>query len=146
MADPTRVGEWSHEATGARWLNGATHATPGARFVGMNRMGGTAWSKNCVVDIVEPGRTYSFHTPSTSWRYDLAPVENGTLIRQSFTLVNARRLMSLLLWLVVPAHRDRSDALGSDLVRLGDVASREGQRSEKMSKEPILSDSPGPAV
>lgn len=146
VADPTRVGEWSHEAKGATWLDGATHAVPGARFVGTNRVKRLTWSKKCVVEVAEPGRRYSFHTPNTRWSYDLTPIEGGTLIRQSFELLNASRLTRFLIWLLVPAHRDRSVALGSDLVRLGEVASHEGQRSGHAEPTATLSSGPAPAA
>ena len=125
VSDPTRVGEWSHEAVGARWVEGASHAEPGARFVGSSSLGRLRWSVPCVIDVAD-GRTVAFHTTarggSTQWRYDLTPADGGTLVRQRFRMLTLWRPREVLLRLLVPSHADRSDALRGDLVRLGEVA------------------------
>lgn len=125
VSDPTRVGEWSHEAVGARWVEGASHAEPGARFVGSSSLGRLRWSVPCVIDVAD-GRTFAFHTTarggSTQWRYDLTPADGGTLVRQRFRMLTLWRPREVLLRLLVPSHADRSDALRGDLVRLGEVA------------------------
>jgi len=42
VTDVTRTGEWSPEATGGAWIDGATGPAVGARFKGTNR-GGPIW-------------------------------------------------------------------------------------------------------
>lgn len=129
LADPTRVGEWSHEAHGASWLGGATQAAVGAEFEAHNKIRWQKWNARCRVLAAEPGRRFAFHTVaddgSTLWDYQLEPVADGTRITQRFRVVALSRLREVVLNLLVPSHRDRSDALRADLVRLGDVAARE---------------------
>ena len=43
IADVTRMGEWSPECYRCEWLDGASAATPGARFRGYNRIGRFRW-------------------------------------------------------------------------------------------------------
>ena len=42
VADLSRMGEWSPENQGGKWLRGATGASQGARFKGRNRIGSKA--------------------------------------------------------------------------------------------------------
>jgi uncharacterized protein YndB with AHSA1/START domain len=135
--DPTRLGEWSHEATGAEWLGGATTATPGARFAGSNRIGRNGWVRVNEVLVADRPRRFSWRTvpaglyrDSTVWTIDLEPVAGGTRISQRFEIVKLNPVMDRLLALVVPTHRDRREALAGDLRRLGEVAAaRSGSRT-----------------
>lgn len=132
LTDVTRVGEWSHEARAARWLDDARGL--GARFGGDNRAGlaGLArWSKVCTITEYDAPHRFAYATAetfidraSTSWEFDLAPVDGGTLLRQSYRVLSFARSREILLSLLIPAHRDRSAALRADLVRLGEVAAR----------------------
>lgn len=60
ISDPVRMGEFSPENTGARWRDGATRASVGARFRGFNRRGLAVWYTECVVRTCEPEREFSF--------------------------------------------------------------------------------------
>jgi uncharacterized protein YndB with AHSA1/START domain len=131
LADVTRVGDWSHETHGSEWVDGATEAVVGARFRGRNRRGRTRWSRLCEVTAVEPGRQFEFRTvpsrvynDSTSWRFDLEPTDGGCRITQSFEVLKLSALADRLFYLLIPAHRDRSEALRGDLERLSEVAAR----------------------
>ncbi|MFI5835885.1 SRPBCC family protein [Micromonospora sp. NPDC051300] len=83
ISDITRMGEWSPETYAARWRE------PGRRFTGSNRIGPFyRWRMTATVTTAVPGRAFAFTTawPSSStWRYDLEPVEGGTRITESMT-------------------------------------------------------------
>ena len=62
VSDLPRMGEWSPENTGGRWVGGATGPAPGARFRGTNRNGRHRWAT--VVTVTEP-------TPPTRFAFRL---------------------------------------------------------------------------
>ncbi len=82
ISDVTRMGEWSPETTGARWVGGATGPAVGARFKGSNRNGARRWSTTCKVVAAEPGRSFAFDAQVgplvlSRWGYELAPTDDG---------------------------------------------------------------------
>ncbi|MFI7219872.1 SRPBCC family protein [Micromonospora maritima] len=83
VSDITRMGEWSPETYAARWRE------PGRRFTGSNRIGPFyRWRMTATVTEAVPGRVFAFATgwpSSSSWRYELEPVEGGTRITESMT-------------------------------------------------------------
>ena len=130
VRDVTRVGEWSHECVGAEWLDGATSATTGARFRGRNRSGLFRWGRVCEIVAAEPyelvWRTVSttFYPDSSEWRIALTAVDGSTQIAQGFRVVRAPKVLAVLYALLIPNHRDRTEALAGALRRLGEVARR----------------------
>lgn len=131
VRDVTRVGEWSHECTGAAWLGGATAAAPGARFRGRNHAGFARWGRECEILAADPyelvWRTVptALYPDSSEWRIELAPVGAGTRIAQRFRVLRAPpRVLSTLYASLIPSHRDRTRGLTEDLRRLGEVAGR----------------------
>ncbi len=128
VRDVTRVGEWSHECVEITWLDGATSATPGARFRGRNRTGVFRWSRICEIVACDPyalvWRTVPtlFYPDSSEWAIRLAHTPSGTRIEQEFTVLRAPKVLDALYALMIPAHRDRTAALTEDLRRLGDLA------------------------
>ncbi|MFI2710610.1 SRPBCC family protein [Micromonospora sp. NPDC018662] len=83
VSDITRMGEWSPETYAARWRE------PGRRFTGSNRIGPFyRWRMTATVTEAVPGRVFGFATAwpsSSSWRYELEPVDGGTRITESMT-------------------------------------------------------------
>ena len=129
LTDITRAGEWSHETRGGEWLDGATGPTPGARFRGRNQNGRSKWSRQCEVVDADAPRAISWRTipavlyrDSTIWTYELEPSERGCRITQRFEVVHIGPVMDRLFYAVIPAHRDRSEALAGDVRRLGEHA------------------------
>ena len=128
VRDVTRTGEWSHECVGVVWLDGASSATPGARFRGRNRAGIFRWGRICEVVVAEPyelvWRTVptTLYPDSTEWTIRLRPVGDGTEIEQTFTVLRGPKLLAILYGLIIPAHRDRTAALTEDLRRIGHLA------------------------
>jgi hemerythrin-like domain-containing protein len=131
VRDVTRVGEWSHECHGAVWLDGATTAEPGARFRGRNRAGAFRWGRECEIVSTEPGALTWRTVPtilfpdSTNWTISVCDdAGGGTRVQQTFEVVKAPKLLDMVYGAVIPAHRDRTQALSADLRRLGEVAAR----------------------
>ena len=128
LADPTRVGEWSHECRTVTWVDGHARAAVGARFRGSNQVGALRWSRTCTITELEPDRLLVFRTSgglppdSTEWRFRLEPAAGGTRITQSFRILKFPRVVELATIVFNPPHRDRSEALRGDLARLGAVS------------------------
>jgi hypothetical protein len=55
---------------------------------------------------------------SVEWCVSLVEDGDGTQVSESFQVLKMPWLMEQLLWLVMPAHRDRTTDLVEDLVRL----------------------------
>jgi uncharacterized protein YndB with AHSA1/START domain len=129
VSDVTRIAEWSHECRQADWLGDTTGPVVGGQFRGRNRVNRFGWSRICTITALEPGRVFAYRTSggfpsdSTAWSFELEPVEGGTRVTQRYQILKFARWMELLTIALVPPHRDRSDALRADLVRLGEVAS-----------------------
>lgn len=138
VRDPTRVGEWSHECTGGEWIGDATGATPGAQFRGRNRQGLFRWGRRCEVVRVDPyelvWRTIptTLYPDSTEWSLHLEAVPGGTRIEQRFRVVKGTWLEPVYAT-VLPAHRDRADALRADLERIGTVALEHGPTTARLA-------------
>lgn len=87
-----RMGEWSPEAVGGRWLNGGS-AQVGNRFEGDNKSGEREWSRECEVAEAEPGRAFTFvvggvEANCTWWSYELEPTTAGTSLTERWWVVN----------------------------------------------------------
>lgn len=128
VSDVTRVGEWSHECVGAEWLDGSTAPVPGARFRGRNKARVFRWGRVCEIVSADPYEIAWFTIPawrtpdSTEWRISLEAVDGGTKITQRYNVRKAPKAVSFLFALLVPAHRDRDEAITGDLRRIGEVA------------------------
>ncbi|HZP28186.1 MAG TPA: SRPBCC family protein [Acidimicrobiia bacterium] len=126
VSDVTRVGEWSGECRGCEWVGDARGPAVGARFRGRNRRGGFRWTRLNEVVTADAPHTLVWRTlartpyfDSTEWRITLADDgAGGTRVTESFQLLKMSRLFERLLWVVMPAHRDRSGDLAADLGRL----------------------------
>ncbi len=88
-ADITRIGEFSPECVGARWIGPDRGAHVGARFEGTNRArtatGELIWVRPCTIVATDPGRCLGFvvgdrfdGTPATHWLYQFARATPGT--------------------------------------------------------------------
>lgn len=133
VSDVTRIGERSPECHTARWLPGTPAGSVGAVFRGSNRAGWAArWSRRCEVVAAEPGRTFAFRTlperldvsrrDSTTWRYDLEPVDGGTLVRHSYEItLLPLPPMRALYGVLMPHHRDMRPQMQANLEALRDM-------------------------
>ena len=90
VSDMTRMGEWSPEATGGKWLKGATGPASGARFKGTNRSGWQRWSTTCTVTECVPGERFTFAVTAgpakvATWSYEIEPTGTGSRVTESWT-------------------------------------------------------------
>jgi len=93
VADITRMGEWSPEATGGKWLRGGTGAV-GDWFEGVSETAERpAWHRECEVAAAERGRDFTFvvggvEANCTWWSYEMEPVDGGTRLTEYWWFVN----------------------------------------------------------
>ncbi|MET3960439.1 uncharacterized protein YndB with AHSA1/START domain [Marmoricola sp. OAE513] len=129
LTDVTRVGEWSHEATGARWVQG-DGPTAGNAFKGTNRLRWIRWSRPCTVVESVPGVRFAWTTngglagDATRWSFELEAVPEGTRITETYQIEKMPRLLEAAVVRLMPTHLDRAAAMAGDLARLGDLAAR----------------------
>lgn len=128
IADVTRMGEWSPECTGGRWVGRRQEPVVGARFVGFNKRGWARWITTNRVERAERGRSFVFRVVETNvrWGYELAPDGDGTRLTETRDLADARTwLVSLVAPLVggMDAHADElRDGMRQTLDRVKAVA------------------------
>jgi uncharacterized protein YndB with AHSA1/START domain len=89
VSDVTRMGEWSPEATGARWLKDASGPEVGARFKGRNQRGWRRWSTVAQVTEAEPGKAFAFDVFAgplkvATWSYRFETTPTGCRVEESW--------------------------------------------------------------
>lgn len=123
VSDVTRTPEHSPEIVRCTWEDGATGPVLGARFEAVNKAGrGPAWKNHPVVIVAEPGRVFAVSRTEKAagtivWRYELQPHPKGTLVRQSYEVLEP---VSLLGWFVIGTlygHKDRRAGLRDNMER-----------------------------
>lgn len=85
-----RMGEWSPEATGGRWLDGGPQRGVGSRFRGSNAHGPARWSTTCEVTKWVPGVCFAFSVRGggqavSEWEYCFEATEGGCVVTESWT-------------------------------------------------------------
>ena len=88
VADLTRMGEWSPENQGGRWVKGDGPAV-GSVFRGHNRNGFRRWSTTATVTDSEPGRSFEIAVTFAGlaiadWRYELEDSAGGCRVTESW--------------------------------------------------------------
>ncbi|MDG2026608.1 MAG: SRPBCC family protein [Acidimicrobiales bacterium] len=89
VSDITRMGEWSPENTGGRWLDDGPAL--GARFEGDNRVALgpiplKTWTTTSEVTVYEPNTTFAFVAEGyTTWTFDIAENDGGVTLTESFS-------------------------------------------------------------
>lgn len=89
VSDLCRMGDWSPESVGGRWLRGGG-PLPGARFVGHNRSARRRWSTLVTVTVAERPRCFAFRVsapliPIAHWEYRIEPTERGCRVEETWT-------------------------------------------------------------
>jgi len=89
VADLPRMGEWSPENAGGKWMNGATGPALGAVFKGNNRNGLRRWSTKVTVVGCEPAKVFEFAVTSgplevANWRYEFETTDAGCRVTESW--------------------------------------------------------------
>jgi uncharacterized protein YndB with AHSA1/START domain len=112
VADVTRMGEWSPENEGARWLHGVEGVQTGAKFRGTNRNGKKTWSTSGTIIDAVPGRLLTFRITAAGfkvagWRYLFEPTATGCLVSESW--VDERGRIARALGKPVSGVADRAE-------------------------------------
>jgi Polyketide cyclase / dehydrase and lipid transport len=90
VSDVTRMGEWSPECTGGRWVAPATGPALGAKFEGDNiaKIGPITlkkWTTTSEITDYEPNEVFEFVAEGyTRWRYEFRDHDGATSITESF--------------------------------------------------------------
>ena len=85
VSDLPRMGEWSPENTGGKWLKGATGAAVGARFQGTNALGKKKWKTVSKVTAAQRGTEFAFDVTAAgmkvaAWGFSIAAAEGGATV------------------------------------------------------------------
>lgn len=89
ISDLPRMGEWSPENQGGKWIRGATAAVPGAKFEGSNRNGKKAWTTTCTVVECTPPSTFVFDVTVgpvkvARWSYTIVASGSGSTVTEEW--------------------------------------------------------------
>ena len=85
VSDLTKMGSWSPENRGGKWVGGATGPAVGAKFRGANKRGWRRWSTTCKVVEADEGRRFAvdvrfYGAPISRWTYELEADGDGTRV------------------------------------------------------------------
>jgi len=89
VSDLSRMGEWSPENQGGKWVGGATGAVEGARFKARNRRGWRRWSSVATIVTANPPKDVAWESSAFGmkiafWRYRFEPNgSGGTTVTES---------------------------------------------------------------
>ncbi|HEX4705893.1 MAG TPA: SRPBCC family protein [Pseudonocardiaceae bacterium] len=90
VTDLPRMGDFSPENVGGRWMNGATGVAVGAEFRGNNRNGSKLWWTRVRVIACEPERSFMFDVRAkigirvSRWGYEITPTDTGCLLTENW--------------------------------------------------------------
>ena len=89
VSDLPRMGQWSPENKGGRWVKGDTGPALGAVFKGSNKNGIRRWSTTVTVVASEPGKLFEFAVTSgplavARWRYEFEDTDTGCRVTESW--------------------------------------------------------------
>lgn len=85
VGDLPRMGEWSPENTGGKWIKGASGPAVGATFEGTNAIGKKKWKTISKVTAATPGEEFAFDVTVTGikvagWGFSIEPTEGGSTV------------------------------------------------------------------
>ncbi|MFV0318240.1 MAG: SRPBCC family protein [Microthrixaceae bacterium] len=89
VSDLPRMGEWSPEATGGRWLGATSRPKRGARFIGHNRAGWLRWSTIATVVTYDEPSEFVFDVSAgpvkvSRWTYRIEPDDDGCMVTETW--------------------------------------------------------------
>jgi len=129
VSDMTRMGQWSPENEGGRWLGGATGPQSGAKFRGANRIGKRKWNTVATVVDTDPGRRFSFRVSAmglkvAEWSYTFEPTATGCRVTETWTEQRAGMFKPLARLVTGVADRATHNRTGMEqtLERLAAIA------------------------
>jgi len=87
VADVSRMGQWSPEATGT--VGHPYHLKAGSRFWGLNRKGLFRWFTLCTVRVAERGKKFEFDVDFwpggvSRWTYEFDPAGSGCRVTETW--------------------------------------------------------------
>lgn len=132
IADITRMGEWSPECERCEWLDRASGASVGARFLGQNRLGVIRWQTICVVTAAVVGREFAFSVvhdngrDETRWRYQLRPEGSGTEVVETYQFLWCP-IVNRISDVLIPRDRQLRRGIRQTLDRIKNAAEAEQQ-------------------
>lgn len=90
VSDPTRMGEWSPENVGAKWLGDANGPAEGVKFRGANKNGWMRWKTVCTITECVDNEAFAFDVksgpiPIASWAYRLSADGDATDVVEEWT-------------------------------------------------------------
>jgi uncharacterized protein YndB with AHSA1/START domain len=90
IADLPRMGEWSPECTGGRWIGEPQGPEVGARFRGTNQSGRKRWSTRSQVSESAAPEVFAFDVSAVGlgvarWHYRIEPVGAGCRVTETWT-------------------------------------------------------------
>ena len=92
VSDLARMGEWSPECTGVRWVGaapGRDGPSVGSVFKGKNRIGIRRWSTKGTIVAAEPNRRIAWDIsalglPAARWSYTIGSSDGGCRVTESW--------------------------------------------------------------
>jgi uncharacterized protein YndB with AHSA1/START domain len=94
IADVTRMPGFSPEILECTWLDGATEAAVGARFVARNTVGvGPSFRNKPVITRLDPGKAIAWARTekfggTVEWTYEFEPSGTGTRVVESYNVTS----------------------------------------------------------
>ncbi|MGW8887517.1 SRPBCC family protein [Streptomyces sp. NPDC055749] len=97
LSDPTAMGRWSPENTGATVVGERREAYVGMVFDGRNKRGSLRWTTKCTVTAADPGSRFAFRVHAigarrprlpgsiATWEYRFEAVDGGTRVTEIWT-------------------------------------------------------------
>ena len=90
VSDLPRMGEWSSENQGGRWIRGASGPATGAVFTGRNKNGLRRWSTTATVIDCQPAKAFEIAITLgpmavANWRYEFEGTPDGCRVTESWT-------------------------------------------------------------
>ena len=89
VTDLPRMGEWSPENAGGKWVKGSTGPALGSVFVGTNKNGFRRWTTSVTIVACEPNKLFEFAVTSgplavATWRYEFEDTGTGCRVTESW--------------------------------------------------------------
>ena len=112
VSDLPRMGEWSPENTGGKWVGGAGAAVPGAKFKGSNKNGNRRWSVPVVVTEATAPQRLEFVVgigpiKGATWRYEINSTATGCRVTETWEDTRSAPLKNALIHKLVTTVADR---------------------------------------
>lgn len=85
VSDLPRMGEWSPENTGGKWIKGASGPAVGAKFEGTNALGKKKWKTISTITAATPGQEFAHNVTVAGmkvagWGFHIAAAEGGSTV------------------------------------------------------------------